>query len=67
MSDRDRLTRGLWNRLARELWLLRCALGEVGPTTEKTQALCRKTRQALANSRKLAAASRRYRGKQAAR
>jgi hypothetical protein len=67
MSDRDRLTRGLWNRLARELWLLRCALGEAGRAAEKTRAICQKTRQVLAKSRKLVAASRRYRAKQAAR
>ena len=67
MSDRDRLTRGLWNRLVRELWLLRCALGEAGRTPEKTRAICRKTRRVLAQSRKLVAASRRYRAKQAAR
>jgi hypothetical protein len=67
MSDRDRLTRGLWTRLVRELWLLRCALGEAGRTPEKTRAICRKTRQVLAQSRKLAAASRSYRAKQAAR
>jgi hypothetical protein len=67
MSDRNRLTCGLWNRLVRELWLLRCALGEVGRTPEKTRAICQKTRQVLAKSRKLAAASRRYRAKQTAR
>jgi hypothetical protein len=63
MSDRERLTRGLWNRLARELWLLRCALGEVDRTTERARAICRKTRRVLTQSRKLVAASRSYRAK----
>ena len=34
--------------MVRELWLLRCALGEVGRTPEKTRAICQKTRQVLA-------------------
>ena len=63
MSDRDRLTRRLWDRLVRELWLLRCELSDGSRTTnqrrKRARAICQKTRQVLTKSRKLMTARRR--------